>query len=70
MNSIDENTRVFIVRLWREPEAIEGAEPKWRGWIEYVATNERQYVKSLEEISAVIGARIDDWNDTKRPKRQ
>ncbi|GAB4280622.1 MAG: hypothetical protein Kow0092_36230 [Deferrisomatales bacterium] len=48
------NDHVFIVRLWREPREIEGAEPLWRGVIEEVRSGQRRYFDELEEIVGFI----------------
>ena len=42
MKSIDEETQVFIVRLWRERREIEGARPVLRGTVEHVPSGERR----------------------------
>jgi hypothetical protein len=54
MPLFEENTHVFIVRVWREPREIEGAAPEWRGVIEHAPDGERRYLKNLAEITAFI----------------
>ncbi len=54
MPLLDENTHVFIIRMWLEPREIAGAAPEWRGMIEHVTSGERQYVKSLDEATEFI----------------
>jgi hypothetical protein len=46
----EENTYVFIVRLWREARAIESASLEWRGVVEHVPSGVRHYLKDLNEI--------------------
>jgi len=54
MNISEENTQVFIVRIWLEPREIEGADPLWRGMIQHLPSSEQRYVKSLDEIVTFI----------------
>ncbi len=50
MNSNDEETQVFIVRLWRELREIEGARPLLRGTVEHVPSGERCSVRDVSAI--------------------
>ncbi len=52
--SIEENTQIFIVRIWREPREIARAAPAWRGVIEHVPSREKSYLRDLDEIPALI----------------
>jgi hypothetical protein len=52
--SLDENLRVLVLRLWREPREIEGAQAVWRGVVEDVSSGNQYYVKDLGEINQVI----------------
>lgn len=54
MPSFEEDTHVFILRIWREGREIEGAEPVWRGVIEHVPSGERRYLGDLDEIPPFI----------------
>jgi hypothetical protein len=54
MNLPENNRRVFIIRIWREPREIEGAQPEWRGVIESAYDDQRRYLKSLDEIITFI----------------
>jgi hypothetical protein len=47
----DQNTQVFIVRLWCEHREIEGAAPEWRVMIEHVPTGDRRYLRRVTEIT-------------------
>ena len=49
MKSIDEETQVFIMRLWRERREIEGARPMLRGTVEHVSSGERRSIGDLSE---------------------
>lgn len=53
---IRERTHVFIIRLWIEPREIEGMSSEWRAMIEHIPTNQRRYVRSLDEIRTFIAA--------------
>jgi hypothetical protein len=50
MAQFEDNTHVFIVRLWLEPREIEGETNEWRGVIEYVPSGERRYFRDLNDI--------------------
>ena len=54
MPLFEENTHVFIVRVWREPREIEGAISEWRGVVEHVPSKQRRYVKDLDEITTFM----------------
>ncbi len=54
MESFEENTHVFIVRIWLEPRDLEGVEPQLRGEIEHVPSGERRGLKDLHEITSII----------------
>lgn len=45
-----DDTHVFIVRIWREPRELPGAQPVWRGSIEHLPTNARRYFVDLDDI--------------------
>jgi len=59
MKSTDEETLVFIVRLWRELREIEGARPVLRGTVEHVASGERRSVSDLGDIPGLLQSYID-----------
>ncbi len=50
----EDNTHVFIVRVWLEPREIEGAPLEWRGSVEHVPSGNRCYVKELGEIAGFV----------------
>jgi hypothetical protein len=54
----EQDTHVFVIRMWREPREIEGKESEWRGVIEHVATRERCHVRALHEITIFLAAYI------------
>jgi hypothetical protein len=54
MNSNDEDTQVFIVRLWREVREIMGARPLLRATVEHVASGEKRYFKDLSDLLAFL----------------
>jgi len=61
VNPIEENTHVFIVRIWCERREIEGRMPTWRGMIEHVPSGERRYFKDLDEIHGFIAPICNGW---------
>jgi len=54
MPLLNDETEVFIVRLWRE--RIENAHlpPLLRGVVEHIATEQRRYVDDLEEVTTYM----------------
>ena len=53
-NEFEDQTHVFIVRIWSEPREIEDAEPEWRGAIELVSSTDRLYFKTFDTALAFI----------------
>jgi hypothetical protein len=51
MKSNNDETQVFIVRLWRERREIEGARPVLRGTVEHVSSSKRL---SVRDVSGVV----------------
>jgi hypothetical protein len=51
MPPFEQNTHVFVVRIWSEPREIEGAAPIWRGVIEHIPSGERRYVQNLDDMT-------------------
>ena len=45
------NVQSFIVKIWVEETDRDLEKETWRGYITHVTSGERQYVKSLEEIT-------------------
>ena len=45
MNSNDEETQVFIVRLWHKQREIKGARPLLRGTVKHVPSGEKCSVR-------------------------
>ncbi|MBZ5520643.1 MAG: hypothetical protein LAP21_00080 [Acidobacteriia bacterium] len=43
----------FVVKIWSE-QPDKDAAPRWRGHITHVPSNERRYLKSLEDISEFV----------------
>ena len=54
METLEPNTHSFIVKVWLEETAEEAGNALWRGHITHVPTKKRQYVQTLDEISAFI----------------
>jgi hypothetical protein len=57
---VDEKIHVFTLRIWREPREVRSAKPKWRGVIIHLATGEKKYFESLDEILTFIVPFIED----------
>lgn len=55
METLEPHTHSFVVKVWLEDTAEEAGDALWRGHITHVPTKKRQYVQSLDEISAFIG---------------
>jgi hypothetical protein len=70
MSVLEEDTQVFIVRIWREPREIAGAEPEWRGVVEHVASKQRRFISELGEISMFIAPYVGGGVWTARSYRQ
>jgi hypothetical protein len=60
----EENTHVFILRLWLEPREIEDVKPEWRGVIEHVKSGEHCYFRNLEVMLSFIAKHFDTLNKT------
>jgi hypothetical protein len=65
MNWNDDETQVFIVRLWRERREIEGARPVLRGTVEHVASGERRSIRNMDDVTAFVQPYIEAM-DTNR----
>lgn len=50
MTRFEDNTHVFIVRIWLERREIEDASPEWRGFIKHLPSGEHRYLKDLQDI--------------------
>lgn len=55
----DEDAHVFIVRVWREPREIAGAQPEWRGVVEHVASKQRRFIREPSDISTFVAGYVD-----------
>ena len=53
MASFEDNTQVFIVRVWLERREIEGVAAEWRGVVEHVPSGERRYLKDLDDLAVI-----------------
>jgi hypothetical protein len=75
MKLFEDNTHVFIIRIWFERREIEGVAEPWRGVIEHMPSGRRHYVKEtnailnfmdsclLEERNASSGILINEASD-------
>lgn len=63
MESLEEHTNSFLVRIWLESREIEGADPEWRGRIDHVQSGERAYFRSLDRM---VGFIVDHLGDGRR----
>lgn len=59
MASFEDNTHVFIVRVWLERREIQDAHAEWRWAIEHVPTGARRYFRDLEQACAFIAAYLE-----------
>jgi hypothetical protein len=56
MMLFEDNTHVFIVRIWFERREIEGATEEWRAVIEHMPSGRRRYLKDLGTILDFIAS--------------
>ena len=75
MKLFEDNTHVFIIRIWFERREFEGVAEPWRGVIEHIPSGQRHYVKEidtilnfmtsclLEDKSPSLGMLIDEASD-------
>lgn len=54
MALLEDNTAVFIVRIWREPQNDVDAAPHCRGVVEHVRNQSRSYFTTLDELAAFM----------------
>ena len=54
MICFEDNTQVFIVRIWLERRELENAPTEWRGIIEHLASGAHRYFQHRDDISAFI----------------
>jgi hypothetical protein len=50
MQLFEDNTHVFIIRIWFERREIEGTAELWRGVIEHMPSGRHHYVKEMDAI--------------------
>lgn len=50
----EDNTHVFIFRIWLERRELPETAPEWRGMIEHLPSGQRRYVKKLPEVTAFV----------------
>ncbi|MEZ4771323.1 MAG: hypothetical protein R2844_23255 [Caldilineales bacterium] len=53
-DDFEDQTYVFIVRIWAEQREIKNAEPEWRGAIEMVSSTDKLYFKTLDAALAFV----------------
>lgn len=54
MPLLNDETEVFIVRLWHERLEDSHLSPLLRGVVEHIATEQRRYVDDLEKVTQYI----------------
>lgn len=61
MDSLDEpNAQSFIVKVWVEDSAGDGSCGVWHGHITHVPSNQRRYLKNLDEIKDYIAPYLEE----------
>ncbi len=60
MATFEDNTHVFIVRIWSEPREIEDAPVEWRGVVEHLFSGDKHYLKDLAEIITFIAQHTEE----------
>lgn len=77
MDSLASDTQSFIVKIWIEDSAGDADRGLWHGHITHVPSNERRYLKNLNEIEDFIGPYLEEmgvklgmrWRLRRRLKR-
>lgn len=59
MDLTESTTQSFIIKIWIEETVQEAGRATWRGHITHVPSNERRYVRDLDDVTAVIGTYLD-----------
>jgi len=59
MTLFEDQTDVFILRIWLESREVEAANPEWRGVIIHVESGHRQYIDAASEILGFIKPYMD-----------
>jgi hypothetical protein len=54
MDEFEVTIHSFIVRIWLEETPEEAGQAVWRGYITHVPSEERHYLKGLDDITAYI----------------
>jgi hypothetical protein len=60
MDLSETSTQSFIIKIWLEETAPEAGWAVWRGHITHVPSNQRQYIKSLDEIAWFIASYLQE----------
>ena len=60
----------FIIKIWLEESARESGRAVWRGRITHVASDERKFIKSMDEIVAFIRSYLGETQRKSRWQRQ
>jgi hypothetical protein len=68
MNFFEPYTHSFIVKIWLEETIEETGQAEWRGYITHVPSNERRYVRNMNEIAVFVapyleamGVKLGSW---------
>lgn len=64
----ENNTHVFIVRIWREPQEPEDARCAWRGSVENVRDGQQRFVCDLDQIAAFVSGYLHEMGVDPRPR--
>ena len=54
MESYEETTHSFVVKVWLEDAGLTSGQVIWRGHITHVMSNERRYIQTLDEVTEFI----------------
>ncbi len=61
MDVQDTHTHVFVIRIWVE-EIETGRQVQWRGHVTHVMSENRKYLKDLDDLTAFIQAYVHAWD--------
>jgi hypothetical protein len=60
MDSLEPDAQSFIVKVWVEDGSETGSQAVLRGHITHVLSNERRYLKNLDEIGDFIAPHLEE----------
>lgn len=56
--NLEPEAQSFVIKLWLEAQEDRHSRRNWRGYISHVPSNQRRYVKRLDEISDFVAEHL------------